>query len=413
MYADDLVIISESANGLQNAIDNLHDYCLKRKLSVNHNKTKVMTFNKRGHFLSNNNFSYGNSPIQLCDNYTYLGILFTPSGSFFLKEKACKAFFKIRENLYNSSGKCSFKLFHTLIKPILCYGCEIWAPYLLKGLKDGNFIDICDKLIAENLHIKVCKLILGVHRKATNNAVRAELGSYPLLIFMLSLSLKYWWKLTNDCVSGSTSLAVQSLIDNRLLQNSNFFSWSNGIKNICNLMGNVEIWHKPNILHKSSIISVVSSCMQSVYNDEWYYRISNVQLKLRTYCSFKSSFECENYIHILSRTKRSNFCKLRVSAHNLAIETGRHTTPRVPQENMICTKCDLNETEDEYHFIMNCKAYDNLRYNLLSQIKSILVTTNFSDNDFFIAIMSAKDNDMLQIVCAYINAAFRIRSNAS
>jgi hypothetical protein len=141
--------------------------------------------------------------------------------------------------------------------------------------------------------------------------------------------------------------------------------------------------------------------------------VYNVQLKLRTYCSFKTSFECENYIHILSRTKRSNFCKLRVSAHNLAIETGRHITPRVPPENRICTKCDLNETEDEYHFIMNCKAYDNLRYNLLSQIKSILVTTNFSDNDFFIAIMSAKDYDMLQIVCAYINAAFRIRSNAS
>ena len=43
----------------------------------------------------------------------------------------------------------------------------------------------------ESLHIKLCKLILGVHRKASNYVVRGELGSYPLLLFMLSLSLKY------------------------------------------------------------------------------------------------------------------------------------------------------------------------------------------------------------------------------
>jgi hypothetical protein len=103
-------------------------------------------------------------------------------------------FFKIRENLFNcsrSQGKCSLKLFSPLIKPILTYGCEIWAPLFLKNIKDGNFIDICEKPSSESTHVKPCKLIVGVHRKATNNAVRAELGSYPLLIYMLSLSLKY------------------------------------------------------------------------------------------------------------------------------------------------------------------------------------------------------------------------------
>ena len=51
-----------------------------------------------------------------------------------------------------------------------------------------------------------------------------------LLIFMLSLSLKYWWKLNDDCLKGSDSLAIHALIDNRLVQNVKYFTWSNGIK---------------------------------------------------------------------------------------------------------------------------------------------------------------------------------------
>ena len=104
----------------------------------------------------------------------------------------------------------------------MCYACEVWSPYLLKGLKDDNFIKICDKISSETLHVKLCKLILGVHRKASNNAVRGELGSYPLLLFMLSLSLKYWWKLNNDYIIGTKSLVILALIENRKLQDNLF-----------------------------------------------------------------------------------------------------------------------------------------------------------------------------------------------
>jgi hypothetical protein len=106
-----------------------------------------------------------------------------------LKDKALKAYFKIRDNLISNSGHCSFKLFQTLIQPILGYGCEVWAPYILKKVNDQNFLNICDKLPSESIHIKVCKLILGVFRRASNAGVRGELGSYPLLITMLCLAV--------------------------------------------------------------------------------------------------------------------------------------------------------------------------------------------------------------------------------
>ena len=44
-YADDLVIMSESARGLQNSLDKLSDYCNKWNLTVNISKTQVVIFN--------------------------------------------------------------------------------------------------------------------------------------------------------------------------------------------------------------------------------------------------------------------------------------------------------------------------------------------------------------------------------
>lgn len=144
MYADDLILLSESAKGLQCALDRLHNYCMKWKLLVNIDKSNIMIFNKGGHIISQFTFSYGNMNLNITKEYCYLGIAFVPSGSLAsamlrLKEKASKAYFKIRDNLNSSSTKCGIKLFTSLIQPILSYSCEVWAPYLLKTLNDSKY----------------------------------------------------------------------------------------------------------------------------------------------------------------------------------------------------------------------------------------------------------------------------------
>jgi uncharacterized cupin superfamily protein len=51
-------------------------------------------------------------------------------------------------------------------------------------------------------------------------------------------------------------------------------------------------------------------------------------------------------------------CKMYISVHNLNIETGR-----------VCSMCNLNVVEDEYHYILQCekiywckKKYTELSY---------------------------------------------------
>ena len=43
-YADDGVLLSESAQGLQSALDSLYRYCTRWKLTLNVKKTKIMIF---------------------------------------------------------------------------------------------------------------------------------------------------------------------------------------------------------------------------------------------------------------------------------------------------------------------------------------------------------------------------------
>ena len=65
-----------------------------------------------------------------------------------------------------------------LVKPIALYSCEIWG----KRVKLEENIEKIVNTVWEKLHTKVCKNILGVHRKASNITTLAEIGRYPMYI---------------------------------------------------------------------------------------------------------------------------------------------------------------------------------------------------------------------------------------
>jgi hypothetical protein len=79
MYADDIVLISQSAKGLQNCLNKLSNYCDIWNLSVNIDKSKVIVFNKSGRVIKKDNFKYMEYVLEITQEYKYLGVLFKPS----------------------------------------------------------------------------------------------------------------------------------------------------------------------------------------------------------------------------------------------------------------------------------------------------------------------------------------------
>ena len=51
--------------------------------------------------------------------------------------------------------------------------------------------------------------------------------------------------------------------------------------------------------------------------------------------------------------------KIRLSSHRLKNETGRHNNTLRSQR--ICTLCSSYDIEDEFHFILKCPFFENLR----------------------------------------------------
>ena len=69
MYADDLIILSSSHDGLQQCLNSLSKYCDQWKLQVNSNKSKCMTFYKNNTKYKQN-FNINNSPVENVTEFT-------------------------------------------------------------------------------------------------------------------------------------------------------------------------------------------------------------------------------------------------------------------------------------------------------------------------------------------------------
>ena len=110
-----------------------------------------------------------------------------------LREKARRAFYIIRKSVkINIPIRIWLKIFKSVIEPIALYGSEVWGP--LANQEFSNW----DKHPIETIHTEFCKYILKTQRKTPNNACRAELGQFPLLINIQKRAFKFHKHLQNS-----------------------------------------------------------------------------------------------------------------------------------------------------------------------------------------------------------------------
>ena len=84
------------------------------------------------------------------------------------------------------------------------------------------------------------------------------------------------------------------------------------------------------------------------------------------YARFKHEFEMEHYLDFITENKyKIALTKFRLSSHDLAIERGR--LEHIQRNNRLCRYCNLNMVENEYHFLLVCPLYRDLRKKVLSE----------------------------------------------
>lgn len=105
LYADDMVLLSQTGIGLQRALQQLQEYCVQNKLKVNEAKPKILVFRKGVKLGRDEIWRYGNTVIQNVNKFNYLGITFNWDGKWEkhfeeVRRKAIKGNYVIAKFMY-------------------------------------------------------------------------------------------------------------------------------------------------------------------------------------------------------------------------------------------------------------------------------------------------------------------------
>ena len=124
------------------------------------------------------------------------------------------------------------------------------------------------------------------------------------------------------------------------------------------------------------------------------------------YKSFKKSFEFEHYLSVLPKKFRIVLSQLRLSAHQLCIETGRYSQNRVDRALHLCTLCDRSDIEDEYHFVLICPVYSHIRQKYIRPFYYLRPSVYK-----FIKLMQSNQIHVLRNFGKYVYESFAIRKS--
>ena len=404
LYADDLVLISESSSGLQHCVNALESYCTRWSLSMNTQKTKVMVFSKNLRSYDNSQFYFDINQIDIVKEYKYLGLIFSSNGKLTkasenLSEKAKKAFFSLKSkipNAENLSVKNWLKLYQSIISPIATYGSEVWiSDFKIK-------LENVDILPFEKIQNMIMKNVLGVHGKTSNLAVHAELGLFPLCFKIFKLMFSYYIRLEslqqNDCNNNMYDILHSAYEEDKTMGNLNLPSWTKNVYQLKSIF---------NLQSLDITTSEFKDKIQSFYSNKINTQLSHIREtesgKLRFYSKIYNGFELHKYMEFnLSKNLRSNLSKLRMSAHPLAIETGRYSRPFIQADQRFCKYCP-NIVENEMHFVLRCTGLSAIRdkYTNLMNNKNRL-----SEEEFIKTLLNPKTLQEAKIICTFLKEMF-------
>ena len=324
-------------------------------------KTKALVFEARKNAMPT--LLYAGNAIEQVDIFKYLGVQMhgtkglTPAMEN-LRKAAKRAMFGLQRRcqqlrIHDPTLKC--KLFDTVVKPILCYGGDIWS---VLG---------CKSAIADLERVQIGFLGVQIHTSTLH--VLAEFGRYPLKIAWQAQAAKYLSRL--ESMDDTRTLKQAFVADRRLPKQK---SWSFQLEA---QLRDVSVNVPTTDGHSHRCFSIQSA--QSAHIAQLSRSTSS---RAATCRDVKVGYGCEPHIQQSNnRHLRRIVAQVRTGFHWLNVETGRHK--KVDRSGRICPMCvgkitnpdvladcfdafDSDEDapdpiEDEHHAIFECSAYATTR----------------------------------------------------
>ena len=346
LFADDIVLISLTPNGLQNQLNNLKSASEELGLEINLEKTKTLAFRRGGFLGKAEKWYYGKDKIETVNSYKYLGYTFTTklSTEIAVAEFAGRAkgkIISIFKALYKV-GKINittfFHLYDCQVKPMILYASEIW----------GNNT----QYILEKVHMFAAKKLLGVSSKTPKQLIYGELNRYPIEIDCKVKTLKYWLKLQE---MEEDRIPKQAYLRDEREMHVHTQSWCKEIKNMLESNGYGYIWINKGTTFPKSFVKNFKQRLVDQFWQGWHTKIQERE-RYKTYRNIKDNHEIEKYLTNVNITKfRKILTKLRLGILDL------NNNKQFLDKNAE-VKCHCGyEKEDERHFLFYCPTHKYYR----------------------------------------------------
>ena len=377
LYADDLVLMAESPEELQQLLDCLSDFCTACSMKVNVRKSEVVVFHSKlcthDERVQASDLCFEGNKLVMKDAFIYLGIVFTDGRP--IKHAMTRNLAKSKIAAHMLFRRCysmgihnvhmQLHLFDSLVRPVMNYGCELWAPYAMsvKGVANGGGE-------AEVWHLSVLRQSLGVRKSVPTPILMRELGRNPLYISWLKQTLGFW---NNICCRADDDLVKMSL------QESLDFGMA-GQRNGWVFKLNVALRHMgcDMILSMDKLdVDLYQSKARDSWNNLHYKDLGNScqvrdindyehkGFKLITHNKWfapdKWDLKKSFVYHLFDHEQIRAVAQFRMGVHWLNIEILRMLKgAHVARSMRTCLCCPCNAREDEMH-IFECACYNDIR----------------------------------------------------
>ena len=390
LYADDIVLLSESEIGLQHMLNFLSVWCKTWHININETKSNIIHFRKSNRSRTQALFKFDNKILQVVDEYRYLGFYLNEymnmeKSVIHLATAGTRALGAIRNKLYNIKNiryKSYSKLYQTGIAPIIDYCSAVWGYKSFKCIQD--------------VQNRAIRYYLGVHKFCPLSFLEGDMGWANSLVRSKLNMINFW----NHLIELPEDRIPKKMLRYNIRKSNSCNNWFTYLNRLTNIPNPEELNH----INLQQCLLEFNELQTISWNDNRYSKV-----KLRYYNIFKSCISPEPYVIAnLSKSQRSAYAQFRAGILPLSIETGRFTN--VSLNDRICLLCNSQLIEDEFHFLCECVKYILPREKLYNRI--LTIDPNFLQLDNIDKFILLNSSDYQCYTAIYVYEAYYIRKKA-
>ncbi len=326
-FADDIVLMAESAENLQKLIDIVHRWSAKWRFIVNPEKSQVVHYRNAPKVVTDFVFKlHTDGPVlEKVSNYKYLGVYldeyltFTKTADI-LSTAAGRALGAMI-NRYRSLNELGYdtytKLYDSLVTPIIDYASAIW------GFKSHESLD--------KIQNRATRFFMGVHRFAPILGHVGDMGWVSNRMRWKLNILRLWNRLV--CMDNDRLLKKVFLWDRKQYADTNKSNFCAQVKQIL-----IDCKERSCYTNQNRVdIDNMKSLLMENEISNWSNTIKD-KSKLDFLAKVKPVFGLEPFVKLnINRYDRSLLAQLRYGILQIQLETGRYSNE--VRENRFCKVC--------------------------------------------------------------------------